>query len=107
MPSGPPRMLGLVRYDFDADVQRVLVREQQLAQENALRVGAQAELFPGELFDARPLRRYETQGLVVDDELLFSRAISEHSLIKAYCARRYAQIVGTAMRRKWKIWWIE
>jgi three-Cys-motif partner protein len=95
-------------YDLDLDVQRVLANEKQLAKENALLAhGPQLELFPGETFETRPFWRYETQGLVVDDDLLFSRAISEHSLVKAYCARRYAEIVGTAMRGKCPLWWVE
>ncbi|MDX6412943.1 MAG: hypothetical protein QOH23_353 [Gaiellaceae bacterium] len=72
-------------YDLDLDVQRVLAREKELAQENAmLEVGPQLELFPGEAFEDRPIWRHETRGLVIDEDLLFSRAISEHSMIKAY-----------------------
>ena len=110
-PSGPGPMVRspLNRpYNLDADIQRVLEREQQRARENAMLGGEpQLELFSGRPFEARPLRRYETDGLVVDDDMLFSRAISEHSLIKAYCARRYAEIVGTAMGGKWSLWWVE
>lgn len=52
--------------------------------------------------------RYETGGLVLDESgLLFSRAVGLHSAPKATAARRYASIVGTAMRRKWKLWWVE
>jgi three-Cys-motif partner protein len=95
-------------YDLDRDVQRVLAREKELAKEHALLDhGPQLELFSGEVFEERPFWRYETQGLVVDDDLLFSRAISEHSLVKAHCARRYAEIVGTAMGGKWSLWWVE
>jgi three-Cys-motif partner protein len=99
----------ITQYDLDHDVQRVLAREQELAREHALLgLGPQLQLFSGEPFDARPLKRHETQGLVVDDDMLFSRAISEHSLIKAYCARRYAEMVGTAMGgKRWPLWWVE
>lgn len=66
------------------------------------------------LFEIEPVavprpKKYETQsGLVVDEEeMLFARAISLHSSVKAYYARRYAEIVGTAMRKKWYLTWIE
>jgi three-Cys-motif partner protein len=66
------------------------------------------------LFEMEPVTvhrtvKYETQsGLVVDEEdMCFARAISLHSSVKAYYARRYAQIVGMAMRKKWYLTWIE
>ena len=48
-------------------------------------------------------------GLVVDDELLWSRVVHLHSADKAYYVRRFAEIVATAMRGKFKggVWWIE
>jgi three-Cys-motif partner protein len=56
------------------------------------------------------LRRYETeQGLVaVEDDMAFARAISRHSIDKAFCVREYARLVGTTMRGKFPaLWWIE
>jgi three-Cys-motif partner protein len=52
-------------------------------------------------------RLYETQaGLVADaEEMAFARAVSLHSAEKAHHARRYASIVGTAMReKKYRVW---
>ena len=40
-------------------------------------------------------------------ECLFSRAICLHSIEKATAAHRYADIVGLAMARKWRLWWVE
>ena len=100
--SGPWRP-----YDLDLDVSASRARRGRPRRNTLLSVGPQLELFRAEDFDDRPIWRYETQGLVVDDDQLFSCAISEHSLIKAYCARRYAQIVGTAMGGKCPLWWIE
>lgn len=96
------------RYDLDRHVQRVLERERRLASEYVPPPSEQLSLFHLEPVVVRPNWRYETPaGLVVDDEGLFSRAVALHSAEKAYCARTYAEIVGTAMRGKWKLWWIE
>jgi three-Cys-motif partner protein len=54
-----------------------------------------------------PRRLRATKGLVPDDEMLFSRCVSLHSAAKSAYARRYAEIVGTAMGSKWRLWWIE
>jgi hypothetical protein len=65
--------------------------------------------FVDEWLVERP-RRLETEsGLVVcEDDMLFARAISLHSADKAFLARTYAEIVGTAMRKKrWPLWWVE
>jgi three-Cys-motif partner protein len=56
------------------------------------------------------LRRYETeQGLVVvEEEMAFARAISRHSIDKAFCVREYARLVGATMHGKFPaLWWIE
>ena len=49
------------------------------------------------------------KSLVHDDENLYSRVVHAHSAKKAYFVRRYAEIVGTAMRHHWpgKLWWVE
>jgi three-Cys-motif partner protein len=49
---------------------------------------------------------YETQaGLVVDeDDMAFARAVSLHSSEKAQYARRYASIVGQAMKSWYRVW---
>lgn len=39
--------------------------------------------------------------------MLFSRVVHLHSAAKAAYARRYADIVGTAMGGKWQLWWVE
>ena len=41
-------------------------------------------------------------GLVPDDEGLYAREVCLHSGDKAYYVRRYADIVATAMRGKWR-----
>ncbi len=95
-------------YDFDAQVQRALERERTRAAVEVARTPGQMQLFEMEPTVVRPPWRYESlAGLVVDDELLFSRAISLHSAQKAYLARMYASIVGVAMARKWELWWVE
>jgi three-Cys-motif partner protein len=95
-------------YDLDRHICRVLERERRLASEYVPPPADQLSLFAIEPVAVRPTWRYVTpSGLVVDDEELFSRAVSLHSAEKAYCARTYAEIVGTAMGRKWKLWWIE
>lgn len=55
-------------------------------------------------------RHYETeQGLVaVEPEMAFARAISRHSIDKAFCVREYARLVATTMRSKFPaLWWVE
>lgn len=94
-------------YDLDLHVQRVLRRRTKPVQRRP--ESPQMALFEMEpVLVPRP-EKYETQsGLVVDEEeMLFARAVSLHSSVKAYYARRYAEIVGTAMRNKWYLTWIE
>ena len=95
-------------YDLDLHVQRVLTQSLK-PPKTAPESPAQMSLFELEPVAVRRPERYETQsGLVVDEnEMLFARAISLHSSVKAYYARRYAEIVATAMRNKWYLTWIE
>lgn len=51
--------------------------------------------------------RGTTDGLIPDDEMLFSRLVSLHSLVKAAAARAYADMVGTAIGGKRPLWWVE
>lgn len=52
--------------------------------------------------------RMNIAGIRIDptDELV-ARPIKSHSLAKAHYVFRYADTVGTAMRRKFECWWIE
>jgi three-Cys-motif partner protein len=51
---------------------------------------------------------YESRGLVLNEgDELWARPVRLHSALKAASARGYANIVGTAMRNKWKLWWVE
>jgi three-Cys-motif partner protein len=94
-------------HDLDAHVRRVLAREQEWL------AASREPRDQMHLFDMAPTvvpgRRYETPaGLVVDtEEMLFARAISLHSIEKAFLARTYADIVGVAIGGRWKLWWIE
>jgi three-Cys-motif partner protein len=97
-------------YDFDEDVRRFAQRVLSPPPASRPPTAGQLSLFASEEFkiDPHDLRRYESGGLVLDaSETLFSRAVSLHSAPKAAYARRYAEIVGTAMRRKWQLWWVE
>jgi three-Cys-motif partner protein len=97
----------LAPYDLDLHVQRVLKQSLKPVQRRA--ESPQMSLFEMEPSPVPRSRKYETQsGLVVDEaEMLFARAVSFHSSVKAYYARRYAEIVGTAMRSKWYLTWVE
>jgi three-Cys-motif partner protein len=92
-------------YDLDKDVQRVLGR---VLRAPKARKPEQLSLFgpTHEIIDQA--RLYETtDGLVVDiQDGAFARAVSLHSSEKAEYAHRYAEIVGTAMK-KWYTVWIE
>jgi hypothetical protein len=95
-------------YDLDAHVRRVIQRQaspRQRRREKTRQLG----LFDRDEFacDDEPRSRRESQGLVPDDQMLFSRAVNLHSAAKAAYARRYAEIVGMAMGGKWQLWWIE
>lgn len=93
-------------YDLDDHVRRTIQRAERARAKPPTK--GQLPLFDAsELTVGRVLARYDKDGLVVDDEMLFSRAVCLHSIEKAYCARRYAEIVGVSMRRKWQLWWIE
>ena len=48
-------------------------------------------------------------GLVQDEDGLVSRVIHPHSKKKSFKIRRFADLVGTAMRDHWpgKLWWVE
>lgn len=92
-------------YDLDKDLQRVLGH---VPKPRKARKPEQLSLF-GPTYEIVELPRlYETtDGLVVDvDDRAFARAVSLHSSEKAHCARRYAEIVGTAMN-SWYTVWIE
>ena len=94
-------------YDPDRHIQRVLEREQRRPRRRRPQV-EQLELFEMPKLDSRPaVPRGTIEGLIVDDEMLFSRLVSLHSATKAAVARTYAEIVGTAMGGRWKIWWVE
>jgi three-Cys-motif partner protein len=94
-------------YDLDHHVQRVLETERR-KREAPPKPTSQLSLFEIAPTIDRPIERHVTQAqLVVDDELLFSRAVHLHSALKSYCARRYAEIVGRVMGPSWKLWWIE
>jgi three-Cys-motif partner protein len=79
-------------YDLDKDIERILGRGPK----------------PRKARKPEQLSLYETtDGLVVDvDDAAFARAVSLHSSGKADCARRYAEIVGMAMK-SWYTVWIE
>lgn len=87
-------------YNLDTHVIRVLKKAIRAEQRPSRRIEQLR------LFDLDKPTRYETNGLVVDDQMLFSRAVHLHSRLKAYGARRYAEILGTAMHR-WEVWWVE
>jgi three-Cys-motif partner protein len=94
-------------FDLDAFVARVRAREDDPRRPRKEKAG-QVPLFDRATLLPRPSVRYETQdGLVVDDENSVARAICLHSIEKATDARGYASIVGTAMKGKWELWWIE
>jgi three-Cys-motif partner protein len=96
-------------YDLDAHVRRTFERQSR-ARQNVVLPAEQLALFDTGTFKRRLQPKLVTtrDGLVVDDEMLFSRCVSLHSLEKAYGARRYAEIVGTAMAGKFPaLWWVE
>jgi three-Cys-motif partner protein len=47
--------------------------------------------------------------LVLDEDGLVSRIVHPHSREKAHIIRRYAEMVGTGMRRAWggRLWWVD
>ena len=89
-------------FDFHADLDRAL-RRASIPRPPA---PGQLSLFgPSSMDGAAP---YESCGLVLDEgDELWARPVRLHSALKAESARRYATIVGTAMRKKWKLWWVE
>jgi three-Cys-motif partner protein len=93
-------------YDLDKDVQRVLGHVPKPRKKASK--SEQLSLFGPTYEIVEQPRLYETtDGLVVDvDDRAFARAVSLHSSEKADCARRYAEIVGTAMK-SWYTVWIE
>lgn len=96
-------------YDLDEHVRRAILRQTSPRRCRREKSGQ------GSLFDTDDYRvvsdlkpRRETNGLVPDDDMLFSRVVHLHSAAKAAYARRYADIVGTAMGgKKWPLWWVE
>lgn len=90
-------------YDFDAHRRRLLAPRQPARRQP--KEGEQLRLF--DLPEGEPKPRVTNDGLVVDDEALFSRLVHVHSAEKAIYARYYGEIVGTAMREKFPLWWIE
>jgi hypothetical protein len=94
-------------YDLDEHVRRFLARQASPSCRRHEKAG-QIGLFDRDDFIESGPRRYESGGLVMGDDGLFSRAVCLHSAAKAAYARRYAEIVGAAMGGKWKsLWWIE
>jgi three-Cys-motif partner protein len=95
-------------YDLDAHVQRVL-DSQHRRSVRAEPGDAQLELFDMPRVTTRPDVPHATsEGLVVDDEMLFSRLVCSHSIVKSAAARAYAEIVGVAMGgKRWPLWWVE
>ena len=69
----------------------------------------QLRLFDPPERQRRPATPRHPAGLGADDEGLWSREVSLHSREKAHYVRRYADIVATSMRGKWRagVWWIE
>jgi len=57
--------------------------------------------------DQLVLPHHSQPSLVADDEGLLSRLVAMHSSDKAHYAHYYADIVGTGMRTKWELWWVE
>lgn len=90
-------------YDLDNDLQRVLGR---VPRPRKSRKPEQLSLFGPSCEIVERLCLYETtDGLVVDvDDSAFARAVSLHSSEKADFARRYAEIVGTAMKTWYTVW---
>ena len=105
-PYGPSPLSRL--YDLDEHVRRVIER-QCSSQRRRHEKWGQLGLFDRDQYRhlSGPRPRRETAGLVVDEDMLFSRAVHLHSAAKAAYARRYADIVGVAMGSKWQLWWIE
>ena len=93
-------------YDLEKNVLRVLGRKPR---PKPSRFPEQLSLFgpPMEMVE-KPQLYTTTAGLVVDvEDMAFAREITLHSVEKAQCARRYASIVGTAMKKRWYRVWIE
>ena len=92
-------------YDLDKDIERILGRGPK---PRKARKPEQLSLFgPVHEIVEHPYLYETTDGLVVDvDDAAFARAVSLHSSGKADCARRYAEIVGMAIK-SWYTVWIE
>jgi three-Cys-motif partner protein len=94
-------------YDVDRHVRQVL--ERQRRRPRVLAPAEQLSLFdvPEVRLRPPPVPQMTADGLVVDEDMLFARRVCLHSATKAIAAREYADIVGTAMGKRWKLWWIE
>jgi three-Cys-motif partner protein len=94
-------------YDLDEHVRRTIERGQRGPRKRKEPVD-QLSLFELEPKLVRPpIPHGTTDGLVPGDDMLFSRLVSIHSLVKAAAARAYAEMVGIAIGGKRPLWWIE
>jgi hypothetical protein len=85
-------------YDFHAHLHRAIDRQSSPRLRRRRSGGTQLSLFDREDHVVGERRLRKSRGLVVDDEVLFSRCVSRHSAAKAAYARRYAEIVGGPSR---------
>jgi three-Cys-motif partner protein len=96
-------------YDLERHVREVLDRAETTIARGRPRNPNQLQLDLDVPLVVSPGRYVTEQGLVaVEEEMAFARAISRHSIDKAFCVREYARLVGTTMRGKFPaLWWVE